>query len=92
MNVLLRSDLPIVQLVANTPKQSNGNDCGVYVVLYSETIIFQIVSKEPMRVVDCNWNEFSSEFDLIITEKTSDAFRRSIHDEIKEIANKKLWK
>lgn len=79
-------DIPIMQLILNTPKQNNGNDCGAYVVLQTEAILSRILSNEPILVVDYDWTEFSSE---IVTEKSSDYFREKMYNEIIDIAGKK---
>jgi Ulp1 family protease len=81
-------NIPIMHLILNTPKQNNGNDCGVYVVLQLEAIVFRILSKEPILVVDYDWNEFSSKCSLDVTEKSSDSFRGMIYNEIIAIAGK----
>lgn len=65
-------------------QQSNGYDCGVYLLLFAEYLASQPTQSIPIdeQLDSKEWMEFTTQMNIYFTESVADTFRSKIYSEI----------
>ena len=80
--LFVRNDEPIIE-TPECPQQRNGNDCGVFLLLFSEYIISKLTNcqYQPQSMVDFPKNDMMNFFSPSIV----DSFRLKMLSKIKDL-------
>ena len=65
-------------------QQANGSDCGVYTIMFAESIARMIATGEANA--DCNWNLFAEDTKLLFTPEVAMARRFQLKTDIAAVA------